>query len=78
MKTSYLVCRHKTHVVERHMKRREDGDPERSTQFIDLAVAGKARRFGMGIMILPHGLAMTGGEFLWYALVRGTAVQMGL
>ena len=56
------------------MKRREDGDPERSTQFIDLAVAGKARRFGMGIMILPHGLAMTGGEFLWYAFVRGTAV----
>ena len=46
------------------MKRREDGDPERSTQFIDLAVAGKARGFGMGIMILPHGLAMTGGEFL--------------
>jgi len=32
----------------------------------------------MGIMILSHDLAMTDGEFLQYALVRGTAVQVGL
>ena len=42
--------------------------PERSTWSIDLVVAGKARRYGMGIMILPHGPVMTGGEFLRYAL----------
>lgn len=38
---------------------------------------------GMQGAKMPHGdnahdLAMTGGEFLRYALVRGTAVQVGL
>ena len=31
-----------------------------------------------GIMILPHGPALTDGEFLRYSLVRGTAVYVGL
>lgn len=66
------------HAAERHVKRRDDGSPERSTAFTDPAAAGRARRCRMVIMILPHGPSMTGGELLRYALVLGTAVCAGL
>ena len=50
---------------------------ERFTHSVDPAVAGRARRCRTEIMRLLHGLPQIEGEFLRYALVRGTAVQWG-